>query len=212
MMPACRAAETNRLRRGGPACYQLCLRVFTLTSTEGTELRALPRGTVAILRTKTNTEMSVGRRAEREHGVGWYAPLYRVWNRHDRQVEAKLLPGFVFIFTTGEVSYRALQATRGALDFVLSAGSPALEGCQAGVRRWLSSVRAREDGDGYVILDRVFRQGQSVRARLEVDGSPAVGAIGICEGYTEHMRVRVLFSLFGRDVRLTCGEGDLVAA
>lgn len=99
----------------------------------------------------------------------------------------------------------SLRCTPGVYDFVLEGGSPALAGSQLGLSRFVRELQRRHDKDGYVVLDQRFSAGQSVRVAC---GS----SVGLCQGYSERQRVRVLFDILGGRKVLEYSEQDLVAA
>lgn len=163
------------------------------------------RGYWTAARTKNSAERVALENAERQ-GFLCYLPRYRVPEIRRGQLEHReliLFPNYLLVFITG--IWSALAGTKGVADVVRTGEWPSI------IRDVeIERIRAREDRDGFVVLDSAprFQRGEQV---IVQDGRFA-GLSGIFQESTTHQRCRVLFDMLGAAVPTELSEDDLVSA
>jgi transcriptional antiterminator RfaH len=141
-------------------------------------------------------------------GFSIYLPRYLKRRRHARRtdlVKAPLFPGYIFVAMNITVQrWRAVQSTVGISRLVCNGDSPAaVADCV------IESLKRREDGSGFVKLERrsQFNPGDKVRI---LDGAFG-NCLGLFEGTPDRERVAILLDLLGRSVRVVL-DAELVTA
>lgn len=130
-------------------------------------------------------------------GFAVYLPMCRPSRRSLRTTP--LFPGYLFIRIEG--IWRCLLGTFGVIDLIRSGNMPAT------VRPWeIEQMRRQENRDGVIVLPLSrYQHGD----RLRVTRGPLVDRIGTYAGLSARDRVRVLFSMFDREVPIELYERDL---
>lgn len=142
-----------------------------------------------------------------QQGFGCYAPRFRE-TRPDKTVLIKpLFPRY--IFTLIDKFWYCIRGTRGVSYLLMGDQGPAKVPVTI-----ISSIKSREDGEGFIVLDQKqakvdrFQRGDQVKATT----GPLVGKLLLYEGMTGSDRVRVLTTLLGRQVPVIIPSKELVAA
>ncbi len=160
-----------------------------------------------VIQSQPNAERKAVAHLERQ-GFATYLPRYLKRRRHARKVEtvpAPLFPRYLFVaIDLGAQRWRSVFSTFGVSRLVCNGDMPAPIADQV-----LDGLKAREDADGFVRLDRrpSFRPGDQIRV---LDGVFA-DCLGLYEGIRDSERVAILLDLLGRKVRVTV-DVDVVAA
>jgi transcriptional antiterminator RfaH len=160
-----------------------------------------------VVQTQVNGEAKASNNLLRQ-GYEVYLPRYLKRRRHARKVDftAKpLFPRYIFVaIDMATQRWRSIQSTFGVSRLVCNGDDPApmAEGV-------LRSLKAREDSNGFIRMDRrpQFSQGERVR----VLSGPFSDNLGLFEGMGDRDRVAILLDLLGRKVRVSI-DADMVAA
>jgi transcription antitermination factor NusG len=139
----------------------------------------------------------------RAEGVRSYLPRFLEFPAKGGAPEAFVLfPRYLFVWA--DQKWSEIRATRGVVDFVRMCGEPAR------VRQSVvDKLIASHDQWGYVRFGPQFADGD--RVRIEAKGVMN-GQVGVCRGMSERQRVKVLFTMLGRETEVVMREQDLVAA
>ena len=160
-----------------------------------------------VVQTQINAEGKAAHNLVRQ-GFEIYLPRYLKRRRHARKVDfvaAPLFPRYMFVQVDFEVQrWRSIQSTFGVSHLVTNGEEPAA--VPTGV---IGSLRAREDGNGFVKLGHrpTFASGDKVR----VLSGPFMDSFGFFEELEDRDRVSILLDLLGRKVRVML-DVDLVAS
>jgi transcriptional antiterminator RfaH len=160
-----------------------------------------------VVQTQPNAERKAVLNLNRQ-GYQVYLPQYLRRRRHARRVEmvkSPLFPRYLFVaIDMAAQRWRSIQSTIGVSRLVCNGDMPAA--VPAGV---VDQLRAREDGQGMIRLDRRpnFAPGDRVRVQDGVFDS----CLGLFEGLTDGERVAILLDLLGRKVRVFI-DADFVTA
>jgi transcriptional antiterminator RfaH len=160
-----------------------------------------------VVQSQPNAEHKAVAHLERQ-GFGTYLPRYLKRRRHARRVEvvsAPLYPRYLFVaIDLTAQRWRSIFSTVGVSRLVCNGDSPVSIATQV-----LDDLRAREDTDGYVRLERrpSFRTGDNIRV---LDGA-FTDCLGLYEGMKDSDRVAILLDLLGRKVRVMV-DGESIAA
>jgi transcriptional antiterminator RfaH len=153
-----------------------------------------------VVQTKPNQE----RRAQAnltDQGLRTYLPVLRqVTTRRDRTVEERrpLFPGYMFVEGAhSSTRLVTISSTRGVTR-VIMAGE---EKPAALPNEEIMLLRAREDDDGFVVLDEHQDDGLRRGDRIRVAHGPLYGLAGTVQYTRGTERVRVLLDLLGRRVQ-----------
>jgi transcriptional antiterminator RfaH len=161
-----------------------------------------------VVQSQPNAERKAIAHLERQ-GFVTYLPRYLKRRRHARRVEivsAPLFPRYLFVgIDLGEQRWRSIFSTVGVSRLVCNGDTPTPIADQV-----IETLRAREDAEGYVRLERRpnFQAGDRVRV---LDGVFA-DALGLYEGMRDSDRVAILLDLLGRKVRVTVDIESVAAA
>ena len=150
---------------------------------------------VAVM-THPNCEMKAVYHLARQ-GYDVYLPRYlkRVTHaRRSQMLPRPLFPRYLFLRLAESDAWRPVYSTVGVSGLVSAGDRPARVPLCV-----VDEIRAREDMDGYVCLNRgrSFRPGEAVRVEIGGDSELA----GIFESCDDGERVTVLLNLLGRQVR-----------
>lgn len=161
-----------------------------------------------VVQSQPNAERKAVAHLERQ-GFATYLPRYLKRRRHARKIEivpAPLFPRYLFVGIDLEVQrWRSIFSTVGVSRLVCNGETPTPIAAQV-----LDSLRTREDGEGYVRLDRRPNLGAGDRVRV-LDGVFA-DYLGLYEGIRDSDRVSILLDLLGRKVRVTVDMESVAAA
>lgn len=162
--------------------------------------------TWVVVMTKPNCE-NIAVANLTQQGFDCYAPRFKE-TRPDKTVLIKpLFPRYIFTFI--DKFWYCIRGTRGVSYLLMGDEGPARVAPAI-----ISSIRSREDGEGFIMLHpketviERFHKGDRVRA---TDG-PLADKLLIYEGMTGHDRAKALLSILGREVPVTIPEKSLVAA
>jgi transcriptional antiterminator RfaH len=142
-------------------------------------------------------------------GFAVYGPRHLKQRRHARRVEkvtAPLFPGYLFVaIDLATQRWLAIDSTTGVTRLVRDGERPAPVPL-----RVIDGLKAREDSDGFVQLERQprFSPGDKVR----IAGGALIDCFGLYEGMNARERVSVLLELLGRKVRVTLASEIIEAA
>ena len=158
----------------------------------------------ALVETRNREERVAEAHAEQQ-GHQVYLPRYRKREYRDGRVisVAKVLfENYLFVKIRERWSH--LSSTKGITRIVMASEGPARVPLPD-----IARLRAREDAEGYVVLQRAhpFQIGQKLQY---VSGGTILEAI--YEGLTDDDRVRVLFEILGRRVRAAVSVSELQIA
>lgn len=135
----------------------------------------------------------------RRQGFDTYLPRYARRRSHARRrevVKRPLFPRYLFVgLDLSRDRWRSIHSTFGVNRLVLAGEEPLP--VPDGI---VDEIRAREDGDGLVVLGLPAGLGPGSRVRL-VDGIFA-DAKGVLERIADERRVAILLELLGREVRV----------
>lgn len=160
-----------------------------------------------VVQTHSNAEAKAAGHLARQ-GFELYLPRYLKRRSHARKIDAvarPLFPRYLFVaIDLATQRWRSIQSTVGVSHLVSSGGTP------ASVDHFvISALRAREDENGFVRLERRARFAPGDKVRV-LDGA-FVDCLALVEGVTDRERVAILLDLLGRKVRVLVGA-DLIAA
>ncbi|MCD6075254.1 MAG: transcriptional activator RfaH [Rhodospirillales bacterium] len=150
---------------------------------------------IAVL-THANSETRAEHHLRRQ-GFAVYLPRYLKLVRHAHRSDylpRPLFPRYLFVDLSARASWRSILSTVGVSNIVCAGDR--LTTVPVSV---IDEIRAREDQEGYVRLNRgrTFNRGEAIRVDLgscdELDG--------IFESCDEHERVTILVNILGRQVR-----------
>jgi transcriptional antiterminator RfaH len=142
-------------------------------------------------------------------GFDAYLPRYLKRRRHARRIETVAAPLFPrYLFVTVDMvcqRWRAIHSTIGVTRLVCNGDDPIPVADDV-----IATLRAREDGQGFVTLRQLprFALGEKVRV---LDGVFA-DCLGLFDGMKDSERVAVLLDLLGRKVRVVLNELSVAAA
>jgi transcriptional antiterminator RfaH len=142
-------------------------------------------------------------------GFAAYLPRYLKRRRHARRIETVAAPLFPrYLFVTVDMMcqrWRSIHSTIGVSRLVCNGDEPVPVADNV-----IETLRAREDGQGFVMLRQRprFALGEKVRV---LDGVFA-DCLGLFDGMKDSDRVAVLLDLLGRKVRLVLDEFSVAAA
>jgi transcription antitermination factor NusG len=133
-------------------------------------------------------------------GFEIYLPVCRPSRRSLRTVP--LFPGYLFVLVVDR--WHCLLGTHGVIDLIRSGDAPAR------VRQdEIERMRRQENKDGIIVLPLVrFQPGERVRV---VRGALAE-RVGIYAGMSARDRVRIMFTMFEREISIELRERDVSAA
>jgi transcriptional antiterminator RfaH len=160
-----------------------------------------------VVQTQVNGEAKAAQNLLRQ-GYEIYLPRYLKRRRHARKVDFTAKPLFPrYMFVAIDVTtqrWRSIQSTFGVSRLVCNSDDPAPV-----ARDVLRLLKAREDPDGFIQMDRrsQFSQGERVR----VLSGPFSDNLGLFDGMADRDRVAILLDLLGRKVRVSI-DADMVAA
>ena len=151
-----------------------------------------------VVHTQSNGEVRADLNLRRQ-GFATYLPRYARRRSHARRhevVRRPLFPRYLFVgVDLARDRWRASHSTVGVNRLVLAGEEPLPV-----PDRVVDDIRAREDGDGLVVLGLPAGLGPGNRIRL-VDGIFA-DAKGVLERVADDRRVAILLELLGREVRV----------
>jgi transcription antitermination factor NusG len=152
----------------------------------------------AAARVRTNETARAIRNIERQN-FEVYNPICKPSRRSAKVVP--LFPSYLFVNIIDR--WICLLSTGGVIDVIRSGDRPAV------VREHeIARMRDQEDRNGIIILPLTkFQPGERVR----VTRGPLAERVGIYAGMSARDRVRVLFTLFEREVQIDVRENDLIA-
>ena len=160
-----------------------------------------------VVQTHVNGEAKAAGHLARQ-GFGFYFPRYLKRRSHARKVETVVRPLFPrYLFVVIDVAtqrWRSIQSTVGVSQIVCCGDSPA--SVDDGV---ISALKAREDENGFVTLERRIRFAPGDKVRI-LDGA-FLDILVLVEAANDRDRVAVLLELLGRKVRVFV-SADLIAA
>ncbi len=151
-----------------------------------------------VVQTHPNGEIKAALNLRRQN-FSIYLPQYLKLRRHARRrdwVRAPLFPRYLFVsLDLGADRWSAVRSTMGVSHLICNGNDPVPVPDAI-----IGAIRAREDAQGIVSLNRVvpLRRGESVRVLAGAFSDQV--AIFDCE--TAADRVRVLLNLLGRIVRI----------
>ena len=133
-------------------------------------------------------------------GFETYLPLCRPSPRSAKIVP--LFPGYLFVCVVDR--WRCLLSTYGVVGLIRSGDAPAR------VREHeIERMRRQEGRDGIIILPLTkFQPGERVR----VTRGPLAERVGIYAGMSARDRVRIMFTMFEREISIELREQDVIAA
>ena len=161
-----------------------------------------------VVQTQVNGETKAAKNLLRQ-GYDVYLPRYLKRRRHARKVDVTAKPLFPrYLFVTIDVAtqrWRSIQSTFGVARLVSNGDDPAA--VPEGV---VSALRAREDENGFITLDRkpAFAPGDKVR----VLAGAFMDSSGLFNALADRDRVSILLDLLGRKVRVLLDADMVVAA
>lgn len=160
-----------------------------------------------VVQTQVNSELKAVRNLLRQ-GFETYLPRYLKRRSHARKIEqvaAPLFPRYLFVkVDLATQRWRSIQSTFGVSHLVLNGSEPARIGSDV-----MRVLKAREDGSGFVKLDR--RAQFLLGAKVRILGGAFTDNLGLFDGLGDRDRVAVLLDLLGRKVRVSL-DADMVAA
>jgi transcription antitermination factor NusG len=152
----------------------------------------------AAARVRTDQTRRAVWHIERQH-FETYLPMCRASRRSLRTVP--LFPGYIFVCIVDQ--WHCLLGTVGVIDVIRSGDVPAR------VREdEIERIKANETRDGVIILLLVrFQPGERVRMLR----GPLADRVGIYAGMSARDRIKVMFTLFEREVSIELRESDVAA-
>jgi transcriptional antiterminator RfaH len=164
-------------------------------------------GSWYVVQTQVNAETKAGRNLMRQ-GFEIYLPKYLKRRSHARKIEqvvAPLFPRYLFVrVDMATQCWRSIRSTFGISQLVSNGPNPTPVPPDV-----LGMLRAREDENGFIKLDRrpLFSIGEKVR----VLAGAFADNFGLFDGLGDRDRIAILLDLLGRKVRVSI-ETDMVAA
>lgn len=161
-----------------------------------------------VVHTHANGEAKAARNLARQ-GFAVYLPCYLKRRSHARKVDnvvAPFFPRYLFIrIDKATQSWRSIQSTLGVCYLVTNGRDPAPLAEDV-----LASLRAREDKNGFVEMDRTpkFALGEKVR----VLAGAFADNFGLFDGLGDRDRVSLLLDFLGRKVRVSIDAKAVTAA
>jgi len=159
-----------------------------------------------VIQTHVNAETRAACNLVRQ-GFDVYLPRYLKRRSHARKVEkvpVPLFPRYMFVWIdTATQRWRSVQSTFGVSNLISHGADPAPLAHEV-----IRSLKAREDGCGYVQLDQ--RPRIAMGAKVRVLAGVFAENLGLFDGMADRDRVAVLLDLLGRKVRVTL-DADMVA-
>jgi transcriptional antiterminator RfaH len=160
-----------------------------------------------VVQTQVNAEAKAARNLVRQD-FEVYLPRYLKRRSHARKVEkiaAPLFPRYLFVrIDMATQRWRSIQSTFGVSHLVCNGPDPAPVAQQT-----LSSLKAREDANGYVKLD--LRPNFALGAKVRVLTGAFAENLGLFDGQADRDRIAILLDMLGRKVRVSI-EADMVVA
>jgi transcriptional antiterminator RfaH len=161
-----------------------------------------------VVQTHTHAEAKAAAHLARQ-GFTAYLPRYLKRRRHARRIETVVAPLFPrYLFVTVDMvcqRWRSIHSTVGVARLVCNGDDPV-----AVADKVIETLRAREDGQGFVNLQQRSRFALGEKVRV-LDGVFA-DCLGLFDGMKDSDRVAVLLDLLGRKVRLVLDEFSVAAA
>jgi transcription antitermination factor NusG len=153
----------------------------------------------AAARVRSNETARAVRNVERL-GFEVYNPICRPSRRSLRT--APLFVGYAFVAI--EDRWRCLLTAGGVIDIIRAGDAPAV------VKPYeIERMKNQEGRDGVITLPvSRFRDGE----RLRVVRGPFLDRIGIYAGMTARDRIKIMFTMFEREVQIELRERDVVSA
>jgi transcriptional antiterminator RfaH len=161
-----------------------------------------------VVQSQPNAEQKAIAHLERQ-GFVTYLPRYLKRRRHARRVDIVAAPLFPrYLFVTVDLTlqrWRSIFSTVGVSRIICNGDVPT-----AISDKVVEILKAREDGGGFVRLDRRpnYRAGDKIRV---LDGVFA-DCFGLYEGMKDSDRVAILLDLLGRKVRVIVDMESVAAA
>jgi transcriptional antiterminator RfaH len=161
-----------------------------------------------VVQSQPNAEQKAIAHLERQ-GFVTYLPRYLKRRRHARRVDIVAAPLFPrYLFVTVDLTlqrWRSIFSTVGVSRIICNGDVPT-----AISDKVVEILKAREDGGGFVRLDRRpnYRAGDKIRV---LDGVFA-DCFGLYEGMKDSDRVAILLDLLGRKVRVIVDVESVAAA
>lgn len=155
-----------------------------------------------VAMTKPNSEMIACDNLRRQ-GYTFYCPRFLSSSKGKIPTLRPLFPRYIFVQI--EQQWFSISGTRGISHIIMGRDRPQVVDATI-----ISTLKSREDQKGIYQLatpDK-FKAGDKVKAT----SGPLEGVPLIYEGMTAHDRVRVLATLFGRQVYVNVDQNQLVAA
>jgi transcription antitermination factor NusG len=113
-----------------------------------------------------------------------------------------LFPSYLFVSITDR--WVCLLSTGGVLDVIRSGDRPAIVKPHE-----IARMKSQEDGNGVIELPLTkFQPGERVR----VTRGPLAERVGIYAGMSARDRVRIMFTMFERQVQIELREQDVISA
>lgn len=160
-----------------------------------------------VVQTQVNAEAKAARNLLRQ-GFEIYLPRYLKRRSHARKVDkvaTPLFPRYLFVrIDMATQRWRSIQSTFGVSHLVTNGPDPAPI-----AQNVLGSLRAREDENGFIKMDR--RPPFSLGEKVRVLAGAFTDNLGLFDGMGDHDRVAILLDLLGRKVRVSM-DADMVAA
>jgi len=154
---------------------------------------------VALLRVKTGCEFAV-QQMMKTLDVPSYCPKYLLNLPRSGMTAKPLFPAYVFVWVVDQ--WRMLLRCKHVYDF-LRCG----RGIAAVRPDVVAELRKREGPTGYIRINGKFFIGQYVTLRQAGSNLAAV-----YDGMTNDHKARVLLTMLGKEVSVTCHETELLAA
>jgi transcriptional antiterminator RfaH len=142
-------------------------------------------------------------------GFETYMPRIRKQRRHARKIQtvsSPLFPCYVFVaFDQTRQRWQTIRSTFGVAQLLGTGEKPARI-----PESVLSALRAREDGEGFISLEKTspFMPGQL----LQITSGPFSLCTALVEFMSDNDRVAVLLDLMGRRVRMIVDRMAVVGA
>jgi transcriptional antiterminator RfaH len=149
-----------------------------------------------VVSTQPNAEAKAVRHLDQQ-GFRPYLPRRRKRRSHARRVDwvvAPLFPRYLFVrFDIETTRWRAINSTVGVSHLICTGGLP--RPVPEGI---VKAIRARESDDGLIEIIPRFKKGEPV----VVGEGPFLDQIGLFDQIDDSMRVVILLSLLGREVKV----------
>lgn len=182
----------------GPVRPWYC-RVYGLQLSAGAiAVRALNYWSLA--RTKWKEEERAASHVERQQILHWL-PRMVLYTARGAERRILMFPGYIFFKVQRD--WGRVCSTKGISSVVTCEDKPVrIPDCE------INHLKGFEDERGLVVLPPMFEDGDSVR----IVRGPFAGISGTVRGALERGHLRVLWSMFGKDVSFTVSEGSLESA